>query len=127
MLCDPGLILGGTEDVGSSFHVLRYGTHFRWYRVHRVPFSFSNALGPVLYGFEGVGSSFHVLRSRTHFRWYRGHSVEFSCFVLSEPFSAVRRVQFSCFALPDSFPAVLRAPNPVFMFCAPILILGASV
>jgi hypothetical protein len=29
-----------------------------------------------------------------------------------------RRDPFSCFARPDSFWAVLRAPGPVFMFCA---------
>jgi hypothetical protein len=29
MFCSPGLVFGGTEGVGSCFHVLRSGTHFR--------------------------------------------------------------------------------------------------
>jgi hypothetical protein len=39
MFCAPGLIFVGTDGVGSRFHVLRFGTHFRRYRRHRVPFS----------------------------------------------------------------------------------------
>jgi hypothetical protein len=117
----PGLFFGGTEGVGSRFHVLRARTRFRRYRGHRLPFScfvlldsFSavpRASGPVFMfcaprlvfgGTEGVGSRFHVLRSRTHFRWYRG------CLFL-----------FLCFALPDSFSEVPSPSVPVFMFCAP--------
>jgi hypothetical protein len=89
MFCAPGLFFGGTEGVGSRFHVLRSRTRFRWYRGRRVPFSFfalsdsfsavSSASGlvfmfcaPVLIfsGTEGVGSHFHVWRYRTHFRRY---------------------------------------------------------
>jgi hypothetical protein len=58
---------------------------------------------------EGVGSRFHVLSARTHFRRYRG-----------------RRVLFSCIALPDSLSAVPSTSGPVFMFCAPGLVVGGA-
>jgi hypothetical protein len=118
MFCEPGLVFGGTEGVGSRFHVLRSGTHFRRYRGRRVPFSYfarpdsfsavSSASGPffmfsapglIFGGTKVVGSRFHVLRAQTRFCRYRG-----------------RRVPFSCFARPDSFSAVPRASGPVFMF-----------
>jgi hypothetical protein len=102
MFCAPRFIFGGTEGVGSLFHVLRSMTHFRRCRVRQVPFScfalpdsfsaVSSVSGPVFMfsalelifdGTEGVGSCFHVLRSETLFRRFR-----------------VRRVPFSCFALP---------------------------
>jgi hypothetical protein len=123
-----GLIFGGTEGVGSSFHVLPARTRSRRCRGRRVPYScfarsdsfwaVSRASGPffmfcasglVFDRTEGVGSRFHVLRSRTRFRLYRGSSVP-----------------FSCFALPESFSAVPRSSGPVFMFCAPILIFGGA-
>jgi hypothetical protein len=47
-LCALRFIFGGTEGVGSCFHVLRSQTRFRRYR--------------------GVGSRFLILRARTHFR-----------------------------------------------------------
>jgi hypothetical protein len=128
MLCTPGLIFGGTEGVGSCFHVLRVRTRFRRYEGRRVPFSFfvlpesflavPSVLGPVfmfcvpgliLDGTEGVGSRFYVLRARTIFRRYGG-----------------RRVLFSCFVLPNSFSAVPSALGPVFMFCASRLIFGGT-
>jgi hypothetical protein len=128
MFCAPGLVFGGDERVGSLYHVLRARTHFRRYRGRRVPFScfalpdsFSTvssasgsvfmfcAPGLVFGGIEGVGSCFHILRSLTHFRRYRR-----------------RRVPFSCFALPDSFSALTSASCPVFMFCAPGLVLGGT-
>jgi hypothetical protein len=90
--CSPVLIFGGTEGVGSRFHVLRARTHFRRCRMHqvsfscRVPFScfarpdsFSTvpralgtifmfcAPGHVFGGAECVGSRFHILRTRNHF------------------------------------------------------------
>jgi hypothetical protein len=126
LFCVPGLIFGGTKGVGSRFHVLRARTHFRQCRWRQVlfscftrPNSFSvvpRASGLVFMfcpprlvfnGSEGVGSHFQVLRARNNFRRYRG-----------------RRVLFSCFALPDSFSAVPRLSGPVFMFCAPRLVLG---
>jgi hypothetical protein len=39
MFCSPRLVFGGAEGVGSRFHVLRSGTHFRRCRLRRVPFS----------------------------------------------------------------------------------------
>jgi hypothetical protein len=128
MFCAPGLVFGGTEGVGSRFHVLRAPTRFRRYRWRRVSFScfasrdsFSAvpwASGPVFMfcapglffaGTEGAASRFHVMRSRTRFRRYRG-----------------RRVPFSCYALPDSFSEVPRASRPVFLLCAPGLIFGGT-
>jgi hypothetical protein len=128
LFCAPELVLGGTEGVGSRFHVLRFWTRFRRYRGRRVPFScfarpnsFSTvprasglvfkfcSPGFIFGGSAGVGSRFHVLRSRTRFWRYRG-----------------RRFPFSYFACPDSYSAVLRASGPVFMFCAPSLIFGGT-
>jgi hypothetical protein len=39
LYCAPGLVFGGTNGVGSRFHVLRSRTHFRRCRVRRVPLS----------------------------------------------------------------------------------------
>jgi hypothetical protein len=108
------------------FHVLRFRTHFRWYRGRRVPFSCfarpdmflaePRASAPVFMfcvprlifgGTEGYVSHFHVLHARTYFRWYRGH-----------------QVPYSCFALPGTFSAVQRALGIDFMFCAPGLVVG---
>jgi hypothetical protein len=124
----PRLIFGGTEGVGSRFHVLCIRIPFRRYRGGRVPFScfalpesisaVPRASAPVLMfcapilvfgGTEGVRTRFHVLRSRTHFRWYRG------C-----------RDPFSSFALLESFPTVPWASGPVFIFCAPGLFFGGT-
>jgi hypothetical protein len=121
LFCTPGLLFGGTDVIGSCFHVLRSRSHFWPYRRRRVPFSsfllrdsFSTvprasshvfmicAPEPVFSGTDGVGSRFNVLHSWNRFRWYRR-----------------RRVPFSSFALHDSFSAVPRASCPVFMFCAP--------
>jgi hypothetical protein len=123
MFCEPGLVLGRTDGVGSNFNVLRARTRFRRYRGRQVPFScfvrpdsFSaapRASGPVdkfcapglvFGGAAGVRCSFHVLRARTRFRRCRG-----------------RRVLFSCFARSDWFSTVSRASGLVFMSCAPAL------
>jgi hypothetical protein len=120
MFCAPRLFFGGTEVVGSLFHVLRSQTRFRPNRGRQVSFScfalaesFSavlSASGPVfmfsapelaLGGTEVVESRFHVLCSRTRFRRCR-----------------LRRVPFSCFERPDSFSAVPRVSDPVFIFFA---------
>jgi hypothetical protein len=147
MFCGSGLVLGGTEVVYFSFHVL----------------CFSTLLG----GTECAESNFQVLCSRTHFWRYRGRRVPFSCCELPASFWAVPRasgsvfmfcapgpvlgstegveshfnvlccrthfwryrgprVPFSCFAFPDSFWAVPRAPGSVFMFCAPGPLLGGT-
>jgi hypothetical protein len=128
MFCAPGLFSGGTEGVGSCFHVLRSWIHFRRCRVRRVPFScfvcpdlFSavprvsdpvfmiSAPDHVFGGAEGVGSHFHVLHVRTHFRRNRGSRLSFSCFAFLDSFSAVRRVSYT-----------------VFMFCVLEIIFGGT-
>jgi hypothetical protein len=101
IICAPELIFGGTEGVGSRFHVLRSRTRFRRYQRASGPFFMFCAHKLIFGGNEGVGSIFHVLRSLTRFLPYRG------C-----------RVPFSYFALPDSLSAVPRASGPIFMFCA---------
>jgi hypothetical protein len=91
LFCAPVLVFGGTEGVGSRFHVLRARTHFRRYRVRRVAFS-CFALPESFSTVSGAsGSHFHVLRSRTRFRRYLGCRVQFSCFALTESFLAVPR------------------------------------
>jgi hypothetical protein len=77
---------------------------------------------------EGVGSRFHVLRSLTCFWRCEGRRLPFSCFALRTHFRWYRgrRFLFSCFARPDSFSAVPRASGPVFVFCAPELVLSGS-
>jgi hypothetical protein len=128
MFCAPGLVFGGTQGVGSLFHVLRSRTHFRRFRGCRVPFScFASpylflevprasglvfmlcAPGLIIGGTVVVGSRFHVLRAQTHFRRCRG-----------------RRVPFYFFELPDSFSAEPGASAPVFMFCTPEFIFGGT-
>jgi hypothetical protein len=39
IFCDLGEYFGGTEGIGSRFHVLRAGTSFLLYRGRRFPFS----------------------------------------------------------------------------------------
>jgi hypothetical protein len=93
----PRIIFGGTEGIGSRFHVLRARNRFRRYRRRRVSFScfaspVSFSAGPrasgrifmfcapvlIFSGSEGVGSRFQVLRSRTHFQRYQGRPIPFS-------------------------------------------------
>jgi hypothetical protein len=100
--CFPRPVFGGTEGVGSSFHVLRPQTHFQRYRGRHVSFFMFCTPGHSFGCTEGVRSRFHVLRSRTHFRRNRR-----------------RRFQFSCFSPHDPFSAVPTASSPVFMICAP--------
>jgi hypothetical protein len=86
------------------------------------------APGLIFGGTEGVGSRINVLRFRTHFGGARGIG---SCFLILRSQTCFRRYQrsrvpFSCFARPDSFSTVPRAPGPVFMFCAPIIVFGGA-
>jgi hypothetical protein len=143
IFCTLGLVFGGTEGVGSSFHVLRARTRFRRYQVRRVPFSYFAlpdsfsavpmasglvfmfcSLGHVFDGIEGVQFRFHVLHSRTCFRRCRVHRVQFSIFALPNSFSAVPKASgpVFIFCAPGLVSAVLRATSPVFMFCAPGLV-----
>jgi hypothetical protein len=57
MFCAPQLIFGGTERVGSHFHVLSVRTRFRQYR--------------------GIGFHFHVFPVRTHLRRFQGRPIPF--------------------------------------------------
>jgi hypothetical protein len=128
MFCATKLVFGGTEGVGSCFHVLRSRTRFRWCGGRRVLFScfaLSDSFSTVprasctVFKFcspghffgstDGVGFRFHILRSPSHFRRYQG-----------------RRVPFTCFARPNSFSAILTVSGLVFMFCAPGLIFDGS-
>jgi hypothetical protein len=87
MFCDPRVILGGSDGVGSRFQVLRCQTNFLRYLRRRVlficfslPDSFSTvprascpvfifcAPGLIFRDTEDVGSYIHDLRSLTHFR-----------------------------------------------------------
>jgi hypothetical protein len=118
MFCAAGLVFGGTEGVGSRFHVLRSRTHFRRYRGRRVPFSciahpesFSQVPrasgsfflfcppGLVFGGTKVVRSRFQVLHVRTHFRRYRGRGSRFQVLRARTRFRRfrVRQVQYSCF------------------------------
>jgi hypothetical protein len=153
MFCASQLVFGGTEGVGSyfhvwsRFHVKRSRIRFRRYRGRWVSFScfarpdsFSMVLramgavfmfsapGLIFDGIEGVGSRFHVLRSRTRFRRYRGRRSRFHVLRARTHFQRYRgrRVPFSCFVRPDSFSAVSRASGPVFKVCAPGLIFSGG-
>jgi hypothetical protein len=128
MFCAHRLVFGGTEGVGSRSPALRVGASPRRYRGRQVPFlyfarPYSFPAVPrepvpiimfcaprlVFDCTGGVGSRFHILRSQTRFRRYRD-----------------RRGTFSCFARLDSFSAVPRALGPLFIFCAPGLVLGGT-
>jgi hypothetical protein len=147
MFCAPGHILGGTESVGSRFHVLRSQTHFGRYRGRWVSFlcfvlpdSFGvvpRALGPILMfcapglifgGIEGAGSHFHVLHSQTRFGQYRGCRVHFSCYTLMDSIWVVSRAPCPdfMFCVPEPVWAVSGERGLVFMFCAPELVLDGT-
>jgi hypothetical protein len=130
MFCLPGLVLGGTEGVGSHFHVLRARTRSGRCRQCQISFScfelpnsFSAipresclvfmfyAPGIVLCGSEGVDSRFHVLRTPTRFRRYRWRRVPFSCFAPGFVFDGTKGVgsRFHVLRAPPSSPSVPRA------------------
>jgi hypothetical protein len=101
MFCVPVLIFGGTECVGSCFHVLRSRTRFRRYRGRQLPFSCCT-----------LQDSFLAV-SR----------VSSPVFMFCAP-----RLVFggSCFEPPESFLVIPIASGPVFMFCAPGRIFGGT-
>jgi hypothetical protein len=101
------LIFGGTEGVGTHFHVLRARTLFRLYGWCRVPFSCFVCPDSFSAVSRASGLVFMFLRSRARFRRYGGPPV-----------------LFSCFARTDSFSAVPWSSGPVFMFFAPEHVFG---
>jgi hypothetical protein len=129
MFCAPGLVFGGTEGVGSRFHVLHARTHFRRYRGRRVPFSCFAHL-----------DSFSAVP--------RASGSIFSCFALPDSFSAVPRASgpvfiscapelvFDSTEVVGSRFHVLRALThfrpyrgrhfPLFIFCAPGLVFDGT-
>jgi hypothetical protein len=70
MFCDPRPIFGGTDGVGSLFHVFRPQIGFRLYRRRWVSFLCFALPDTFFVSPELVEFCFHVLRSRTHFRRY---------------------------------------------------------
>jgi hypothetical protein len=128
MFSPTGLVLGGTDGIGSRFYVLRSRTRLGRHRGRRVQFSYfalpdtfsvePRASVPVFMfcdpglvwgGNEGAGSHFQVLRSQNCLGTYQ------RC-----------RVPFSSFALPDTFLEVPSALGPIFLFCAPRLIFDGT-
>jgi hypothetical protein len=89
-VCSPSHVFSGTEGVGSRFNVCAPDSFSVVPRASGPIFMF-HAPGNVFEGSEGFGSRFHVLRSRTHFRWSRGRWVPFSCFARPDSFSALPR------------------------------------
>jgi hypothetical protein len=94
MLCAPELNFGGTEGVGSRFHVLHSRTRFPAVPRASGPDYMFCAPGLIFGGTEVVGSLFHVLHSLTHFQRYRGRRVPFSCFLRSR--TRFRRYRGRC-------------------------------
>jgi hypothetical protein len=129
-------LFDGTEGVGTHFHVFRARTHFRRYRGHRLPFSFSAVLravprayrgrtegvGPIIVfgGTEGVGPMFMFCVPVLGFDGSEGGDSRFHVLRARNHFRRYRgrRLLFSCFALPNSVSTVPRASAPVFIFCA---------
>jgi hypothetical protein len=127
MISAPGHISGGTEGVGSRFHVFRSRTSLRRYRGHRVPFSCFAC--PDSFSTEPRASNHIFMFSRTRFRRYRGYRVPFSCFARWDSFSTVPRLSgpVFIFCVPGIFSAIPRVSGPVFMFCAHRLVLDGSL
>jgi hypothetical protein len=109
MFCALGLVFGGTEGVGSRFHVLCAQTNyrrrqglqmsfscfalpdsFRRYRERRVPFS-CFALLDSFSAIPRASSPVFKFCAQNHFRRYRGSRVSFSSFARMDLFSAVPR------------------------------------
>jgi hypothetical protein len=148
MFCVPVLVFGGTEGVGSRFHVLHPCIYFRRFRGCRVSFSrfaslysFSTVArasspvfkfcypGHIFAGMDGVASLFHVLHFRTHFHLFRGCRVPFSCFASPHiVFCGTDggRSRFRVLRSLTCFRIVQRASGLVFMFCAPELVFIGS-
>jgi hypothetical protein len=124
----PGLIFGGTKDIGVSFLCFAipdsfwavprasgsvfifcaFGLIFDSTDGARFSFMFC-ASGLIFDGIEGAGSQFYFLRSRTHFGRYQGH-----------------QSRFLICALLNSIWAVSWASGQVFIFCAVKLIFDST-
>jgi hypothetical protein len=121
MFCAPRLIFGGTEGVGSLFHILREQNRFRLNRGRQLPFlcfvlpdSFFAVMrasapvfkfcapGIIFDGTEGIRSRFHVCTLGHVFGDREGVGSRFHVLRTRNRFSAVPRVLVS-----------------VYMFCAP--------
>jgi hypothetical protein len=146
--CSRRLIFGGTEGVGSRFHVLYSRTRFRRYRRRRLLFScFSRpdtfsavprVLGPVFKYWGRSDMFFKIPKVSGPILMFcsprvvsRGTEGVGSCFQVLHSqtnFWKYRghQIPFSCFALPDSFSMIPRASVPILMFCAPELIFGGT-
>jgi hypothetical protein len=148
MFCAPRLVFGGTNGVGSRFHVRYARTHFRRYRGRWVLFSclarpnsfstVSRVSGPVfmfcapghVFGStEGAGPIFMLCLPGLVFDGTEGVCSRFHVLRSRTHFRRYRGrpFPFSCFLLPDMFSAVPRASSPFFMFCAPGLVFGGTV
>jgi hypothetical protein len=141
LFCAPGHVFGGTDGVGSRFHVLR----IRLYRGCQLPFScfalsFSTipTVSCLVFMFCTPGLIFGGIRtSGTVFMFYapglafggtEGVRSLFHVYRARTRFRWYRgrRLPLSCFALPDTFSAVPRASVPVFMFCLSGLVFGCT-
>jgi hypothetical protein len=130
MFCVPLIVFGGTDGVGSRFHVLRSRTCFRRIREHRVQFScfalpdsFSSVPSAsdvvfmiynprhVFDGTVGVRSYFMFCAPGHVFGGAEGVGSRFLVLRSQTHFRLFRgrRVPFPCFALPETFWAVPRA------------------
>jgi hypothetical protein len=140
IFCAPGLVFGGTNGIGSHFHVFRSRTHFPRYRRRRVRFSWFAlqdsisavprasgsvfmfcAPGTVFGGTEASGPVIMFCAPGLIFSVTEGVGCGFH-FLRSQTrflWYRRRRFPFCCFALPNPFWAVPMASGPVFMFCAP--------
>jgi hypothetical protein len=147
MFCAPGIIFGGIEGDGSSFHVLPARTRFRRYRGRGVPFScfarpnsfsrVTRASGPV-FMFCAPDPFSSVTRATSPIfmlcapgRVFGGNEGDGSRFLVLRARTHFRRyrgrrVPISCFARPDSFSTVPRASDPIFMLCAPARVFGGN-
>jgi hypothetical protein len=125
MFYAPELIFGGTEDVGSRFHVLRSQTHFRRYQGRRVPFS-CFALPDSVSTVPRASGPIFMFCSRTRFRRHQEWRVPFSCCALLDSFSAVSGATCSVFMFcPTALIFIsIKSVRSYFMFCAFGLIFG---
>jgi hypothetical protein len=147
MFCAPELVFGGTEGVGSRFHVLRSRSRFYRYQGRRVPiscFALRDSFSAVrrrrvLFSSLALRDSFEAVpRASGHVFTFCAPGLVFGDIegVCSRfhvlrartrfPRYRWRPLSFSCFALPDTFSAVPRAPGPVFMFFVPVLVFGGT-